>query len=142
MWLYLLAWLTACSPAQRCQTGWCSVSDYESLRRFRSSHRLTSVRHNWCRYVEADRKLVFPQVYAQVGEQSDALRPRWVVPHSDPQAGHVGRLGRSSVHQGQSSSFFLLSRVAQRPLAMIRYEKKAGWMVSIRRSGYWYMDSL
>lgn len=140
MGLYLLAWLTTCSPAQRRQTqGWCSVDDYESLHRFRSSHRLRSVHHNWCRYVEAERRLVFPQVYAQVGEESDALRPRWVVPRSDSKAGHVGR---SSVHQGQSSSFFLLSRVAQRSLAMIRYEKKAEWMASIRRNGYWYMDNL
>jgi hypothetical protein len=98
MGLYLLGWLTTCSPAQRCQTqSWCSVDDGQSPHRYRSSHRLESVRRNGCQYVEAETRLEFPQDYAQVGEGFDALRLRWVGPHSDSQA---GRVGHSPVYQG------------------------------------------
>jgi hypothetical protein len=98
MGLYLLGWLTACSPAQRCQTqGWRSVDDCESLHRYHSAHRLESVRRNGCQYAEAETRLRFPRVYAQVDEGPDALRLLWVGPHSDSQA---GRVGHSSVYQG------------------------------------------
>src|SRR6266436_4303920 len=86
---YLLRWLTACSPTQRCQTqSRCSVDGREALRRCHWSHRLESLRGNGCQYVEAETSSGFAQVYAQVREGSDVLRLRWVGPDGDSQTRH------------------------------------------------------
>ena len=51
-------------------------------------------------------------------------------------------MGHKSVYQGQSSFFFLPSRVALRSPAMITYHKKAEWMGPNRRSSHWCMGTL